>query len=503
MSAVQKVWSSHVYATILLQHGPAAHPSEMPQGRKATYLCIVSALKAHKTEIRRIRFTAGGNRIEHTGKVSTPTADPTAVKCLLNSVLSTPDAKFITMDIKDFYLNTPMARFEHMQIPVRDIPEIIMQNYQLHDKVHNGYVLVEIRKGMCGLPQAGIIAKNRLVKHLATSPSLSTILVSNVLAKNMPNTFSTPSSPSAQPPMIGTAPFAAASPWIGTAPPALSTSPCRVTSPKPSTSQFCHPTPTRPQHLPHAWNKPNYGQPTQLTAPEDTSEPLTPAGLTRLQKVVGVLLHHARAVDHTLPVALGTIASAQSKGTKATAQAVTQLLNYCATHPDATPRYIASDMHLHVHSDASYLSELKARSRAGGDFFLSDTPIDLSASPDINDPPPPHNGAIHTHGSIIRAVLSSATEAELGALFVNAKDATVMRNTLDNLGHPQSATPIQTDNSCAAGIANDTVKQRRSKAINMHFCWIKDRVNKGEFVVHWRRGTDNPADYFTKHHSPA
>ena len=71
------------------------------------------------------------------------------------------------------------------------------------------------------------------------------------------------------------------------------------------------------------------------------------------------------------------------------------------------------------------------------------------------------------------------------------------------MGHPQLTTPIQTDNACAAGIVNNTVKQRRSKAIDMHFYWIKDRASKGEFLIHWRRGADNLADYFTKHHSPA
>ena len=70
------------------------------------------------------------------------------------------------------------------------------------------------------------------------------------------------------------------------------------------------------------------------------------------------------------------------------------------------------------------------------------------------------------------------------------------------LGPPQPATPMRTNNACAAGISNDTVKQRRSKAIDMRFYWIRDRVNKGEFLVHWRRGTDNRADYYTKHFSP-
>jgi hypothetical protein len=99
-------------------------------------------------------------------------------------------------------------------------------------------------------------------------------------------------------------------------------------------------------------------------------------------------------------------------------------------------------------------------------------------------------------------VLASATEAEVGALFHNAQDGSVLRTTLIEMGRPQPATPIQTDNSCAEGIINDTVKQRRSKAIDMRFYWVRDRVRQGQFRVHWKKGADNLADYFTKHHSP-
>jgi hypothetical protein len=70
------------------------------------------------------------------------------------------------------------------------------------------------------------------------------------------------------------------------------------------------------------------------------------------------------------------------------------------------------------------------------------------------------------------------------------------------MGHPQSTTPIQTDNGCATGIANEKVKQLRSKAIDMHFYWIHDRDKQGQFMIHWRKETDNLAYYFTKHHSP-
>ena len=79
----------------------------------------------------------------------------------------------------------------------------------------------------------------------------------------------------------------------------------------------------------------------------------------------------------------------------------------------------------------------------------------------------------------------------------------MLRNTLQDLGYPQGPTPIQADNACAVGLANDQVKQKRSKAIDMRFYWVKDRVKEGQFIIYWRKGAENEADYFTKHHSPS
>jgi hypothetical protein len=107
------------------------------------------------------------------------------------------------------------------------------------------------------------------------------------------------------------------------------------------------------------------------------------------------------------------------------------------------------------------------------------------------------------HSSIMSVVLLSATKAELGALFYNAKDTTAFRVTLDELGHIQPPTPIQTDHACASGIANKSIKQRRSKAIDMRFYWVKDCVEQKQFIIYWRPGLTNLADYFSKHHSPA
>ena len=100
-------------------------------------------------------------------------------------------------------------------------------------------------------------------------------------------------------------------------------------------------------------------------------------------------------------------------------------------------------------------------------------------------------------------MVSSAAEAEIAAVFMNAKEAVPIRQNLEELGHPQPATEIITDNKAAHSILNKTCKQTRSKAIDMNYYRVRDRIEQGQFKLTWEKGADNLADYFTKHHSPA
>jgi len=98
----------------------------------------------------------------------------------------------------------------------------------------------------------------------------------------------------------------------------------------------------------------------------------------------------------------------------------------------------------------------------------------------------------------------TAAEAETGTLFINGQEGAYIRTMLAEMGHPQPGpTPIQTNNTVADGIATDTVKMKRTKAMDMRFYWIRDRVRQGQFRVHWKRGSANYGDYFTKHHPPS
>ena len=85
---------------------------------------------------------------------------------LLNSVISTPGAKFLTLDIKNFYLGTPMEEYEYMKIKYDTIPAEIIKQYNLQTLVHNGFVYIEVRKGMYGLKQAGVLANKNLEQLL-------------------------------------------------------------------------------------------------------------------------------------------------------------------------------------------------------------------------------------------------------------------------------------------------------------------------------------------------
>ena len=141
-----------------------------------------------------------------------------------------------------------------------------------------------------------------------------------------------------------------------------------------------------------------------------------------------------------------------------------QLLNYLATQEEAVLTYSASKMILAVHSDDGYLNEPKAKSRAGGHFFLSN-----------NTDIPPNNGAVLNIAHIIKHVMSSATESELAALYITARKAVYIRIILDKMGHKQPPTLVQTDNSMAEGVINKQIQPKQTKAMDMRFHWLQDR----------------------------
>jgi len=254
--------------------------------------------------------------------------------------------------------------------------------------------------------------------------------------------------------------------------------------------------PSKPQHAPHKWNKPAYGQKTQLV-PINTNPLLSKEEMKYVQKCVGALLYYARAVDPCILPAINKISGQQAKPTEQTMEACTMLLDYVATYPDAIIRYHASDMVLHVDSDVAYLVLPNARSCYAGHFFLGDTPPLPPAKPSSKP-----NGTILTNCKTIRGIMASAAETETGGMFGNAQDAIVVRIALLALGHKQPATPIKTDNSTCNSFVHSNIHQRRSKTWDMHWTWLRHQATQEILRIYWDKGVNNDGDYFTKYHPP-
>ena len=164
-----------------------------------------------------------------------------------------------------------------------------------------------------------------------------------------------------------------------------------------------------------------------------------------------------------------------------------RLLQYCARFPNNALVFTACDMPLFIQSDESYLSQPKARSVAGGIFYLGN-----------NNQPTTINGPCLSLSTIVPVVVSFVAEAEYAAVFINAKEGASLRAILDSLGYPQPATDILYDDMCAVGLASDTVTPKKTKSIDMQFHWVRDRVRQKQFTVTWRQGAHNLADFFTK-----
>jgi hypothetical protein len=140
-------------------------------------------------------------------------------------------------------------------------------------------------------------------------------------------------------------------------------------------------------------------------------------------------------------------------------------------------------------ADAGFLNETNYRSHAGAHIFLSE-----------NKPFPHFKCAVLSIAQIIKFVMVSTAKSELAALFVTAREMIPHRQTLISMGWPHSKSPIQTDNSNAAGVTNITIVFRPTKMMDMHFWWLRYRCSQDQFCYYWDAGSKNWADYNTKHH---
>jgi hypothetical protein len=341
-----------------------------------------------------------------------------------------------------------------MRISIKIIPQEIINQYNLLALVSDVHVYIEVKKGMHGLPQAGILSNQLLARRLAihgyhqtkftpglwrhvTCPIQFTLVVyyfgvqyvGKEHAQNLIDALE--------------AYYTVSKYWTGglycgiTLKWNYMSKHVDLSMPgyiKDAIQKFQHPLPKRPKYAPHNWTVPAYGQRIQYAPLPDAAPPVTAEEITRDQAVVGTLLCNAPAVDPTLLVPLRALASQlpTATATTTTIKAVSHLLDYCSTHPESNIRYFASDMQLKIYSDASYLSEPTDKSRIGGYFYLGN-----KTNSHIK---PLSNGPLLCHTTVLKHAVSSVAEAEFGALFVIEKEGTITRTTLAEMGHNQDAT---------------------------------------------------------------
>jgi hypothetical protein len=244
----------------------------------------------------------------------------TTEKILINSVISTLGAKFLVIDIKKLYLNTPLGRFEYMVINLSSLPQETIDKYNLMELAQDGKVYIEIQKGMYGLPQAGILANELLQRNLAkdgyrptqhthglwkhnTRPISFSLVVDDFGVKNIGREHAEHLMACIK------KNCEISSDWKGSAYCGLTLEwdynkrTVDLSMPgyiKAALHKYQHPAPTCPEHAPHKWNPPVYGAKAQYVEDDNNSPVLSAKDVNKLQQLTGTLFYYARAVYPTL-----------------------------------------------------------------------------------------------------------------------------------------------------------------------------------------------------------
>ena len=491
---------------------------DIPRGACITYANMVCDERPLKKEQFRVRLTIGGDKLIFLGDTGSPAADLLETKLMANSIISDAHkgARCLNLDIKDFFLQSFLPRPEYMRIHSRYFSKRFRKLYNIDVKIApDGYVYCIILRGMYGLKQAAILAYRQLVSHLRkygykpcegttglwcheSRPTKFALCVDDFMVKYFTRDDATH--------LINALKdkYEITQDWSGENFCGLKfkwnydrgfvdmSMPKYISK---ALTKFNHKPPKRPQHAPYKWSVPLYGRKVQMVHPDNPQPLLSKKEIRGIQSKVGTFLYYGRAVEPTILVALNDISGEQAKPTPSTKKDLAMLMDFLATYPNATIRYVAGTMQLKVESDASYLSVKNSRSRYAGHFYLESSPNRYNHTP--------QNGPIHTECAILKNVVCSAAEAECGGVFHNCHKALVIRRALQALGHLQTPTEVVTDNSTAASFVHSTMRSKRSKTWDMRWNWLRDKLQQATFRIKWEKGSSNKADYFSKHHPPS
>jgi hypothetical protein len=273
-----------------------------------------------KDEPHCTRLTAGGNCITYAGNKSTPTANLVTAKLLINSTILTSKAKFYGMDLSNFYLMTPMKEYKYMCLCLDLIPNKIVQCYNLHELVNDKrWVYLKIQTGMYGLLQAGILANKLLEQrlnakgyyHCQHTPRLWSHVWQDIILYLVVDDFGIKTTSREHVIHLKDAlkeHYTVTMDWDGSLFCGINidwnypAGTVNLNMPKyipKALLKFQHPTPDSPQHQPYKHAPIQYGARVQRVV-INTSAPLSPDAIKRVQNIVGTLLYYGRAVDPTL-----------------------------------------------------------------------------------------------------------------------------------------------------------------------------------------------------------
>ena len=490
---------------------------ELPPGIVPTYLskAVREKLKTPDNDQpyieRRVRGALGGDRVWSEGITRCNTAEIDVIKAFLNSVVS-DNSDFFTLDIANFYLGTPLPKGQeaYVKVPAHLFSDDILDRRHLRQYIHDGHIILCATQAMYGLRNAGRLSKEYLDRLLSARgyyedtlvPCLYRHISNGVTFVLVVDDFAIKhTGPDSKQHLIDTLTNAGYSLTIdhkGKKFVGLTIDYNRreryleISMPEyvpKILARFSHRT-FYPSASPITYVAPIYGAGAQLIVDTDDSTLISDDDYREGQVLVGMGLWYARMISSPTLTAINIISTDLSARRSSIHGKIDRYLGYLLHNPSHVVRFYASDVQYRVFSDVSHNSVSRGRSRAGGFGFFG--------WKDSSSSNPRLNGGAFNMCSVLDVVTSSACEGEYGAAYMVARNAVWMRVIARALGHPQGPTPIYCDNTCAVGLATDTLKTAKTKAIDLRFHWLRDRVRQGQFKVLWIATDDNIADFFTK-----
>ena len=305
--------------------------SEVPAGQKVTYSSFTCDHRPLKEEEFWARLVVGGDKLVYFADASSPAASVIETKLLVNSILLDHDknAKFMSVDLKDFFLQSYMEQPEYMRLPIKWFPKDIIEKYDINNLVSDGYVYIKIKRGMYGLRQAAILAYNQLVANLkpygyypiphtvgmwahTTRPTKFCLCVDDFGIKY----HSTEDAHHLLDALRDN--YKISIDWQGTNYCGLIfkwnydqhyvdvTMPGYIAK---VLDRYQHKQPPKPVWSPHPFQPPKYGQRLQMAPDIDTTNKLNTKETRIIQGIVGSILYYSRSLDPTMLTALNDISA--------------------------------------------------------------------------------------------------------------------------------------------------------------------------------------------------